>query len=328
MRRIVCVLLCLLLLCAAVSAEGEEKSLSAQVQSFLAENGLDSSNFALNYYNTDTGESYSFNQTTCFPAGSLWKLPLHMYYYEQDSLGAYDPPLEDPEYVFTIDEMTLAECHYRSIILGSDEVAEKMREQIGTYEQFKLTVNEAFGHVPEEYLPERFYAENCFSTLFWINTLQAISNQPDLYQDMTRSYNMVQTADGFASYGMSYSLIHIRGEEDGFVCDVGEISAPQTYLLACCVSLEAGGDDILAKINALICAYVEDSANVSGGSTGTFVRGDEAMTVVSANNQDKSTALRWMGIALGGAAALAAVVLLIFRLLHRDPEDYDEDDEE
>lgn len=325
MRRLFCVFLCLALFCGTVFATepADSESLSSRVQNFIAENDLNGSNFALCYYNSDTGESYSFNQNAYFPAGDLWKLPLHMYYYEQDSLGAYAPPPEDPLYVFTIGDMTLPECHYRSIILGDNEVAVKMRDLIGSYDQFKLTVNEAFGHVSEEYLTEEFYNENKFSTQFWINTLRAVSDQPDLFQDMMRNYNMVQTADGFATYGKPYSLVHIRGEEGGFVCDVGEISGPETYLLACCVSEEAGGDKILSEINALICSYVEECANVSDSSgRNNFVRGDSAMTVVSAGNNDKHEAFVWIGIALGGALVLAGIAALIFWLVRRRREDY------
>ncbi len=325
MRRLFCLILCLTLLSGMVFAveTSDEDTLSSRIQEFIVANGLNGSNFALSYFNSDTGESYSFNQNAYFPAGDLWKLPLHMYYYEQDSLGAYDPPPEDPTYVFTIGDMTLGECHYRSIILGDNEVALKMREALGSHDQFKLTVNEAFGHVSEEYLTEEFYQENKFSTQFWINALQAVSSQTDLFQDMMRNYNMVQTADGFATYGKAYPLVHIRGEEDGFICDVGEISGPETYLLACCVSEEAGGDAVLAEINALICTYVEECADVTELSGGdTFVRGDAAMTVVSAGNNDKNAALVWIGIALGGALVLAGILALTFWIFRRRREDY------
>ena len=69
------------------------------------------SNFALSYYNPTSGESYHFNETSFFPAGELWRLPLHMYYYEQESLGTYDPPPEDPTFVYTVAGLTLDECH-------------------------------------------------------------------------------------------------------------------------------------------------------------------------------------------------------------------------
>ena len=325
LRRCLCVIMCLVLLCGLVSGAenaNDVEPLRDRMQEFIAENGLNSGNFALSYYNPTSGESYHFNETSFFPAGELWRLPLHMYYYEQESLGAYDPPPEDPTFVYTVAGLTLDECHYYSIILASEEVAEKMRENIGTYDQYKLTVNEAFGHVPEEELPEEFCTDNVYSTLFWINTLRAVSDQPELYQEMTRNFNMVQTVDGFASYGKDYPMVHIRGEEGGFVCDAGEISAPETYLLACCVSEEAGGDMILGRVNALICEYVEEGVGIEQDvDSEAFVRGDAAMEVVSAGN-DKGEAFLWIGAALGGAAILGAIIGFVFWLVRRKQDDY------
>lgn len=325
MRRFFCVILCLGLLCGLVSgaeAPVDVKPLRERMQEFISEKGLNSSNFALSYYNPDSGESYDFNEDRFFPAGELWRLPLHMYYYEQESLGTYDPPPEDPSFVYTVAGLTLEECHYYSIILANDAVAEKMRDNIGTYDQYKTVVNEAFGHLEEESIPEEFYNSNVYSTRFWINTLKAISSQPELYQDMVRNYNMVQTADGFAAYSKNYSLVHIWGEEDGFVCDVGEISAPETYLLACCVSEEAGGNRILSEVNALVCQYVEDTQGIgtAAGSEG-FVRGDAAMEVLSAGNT-KGEAFLWIGAALGGAAIMAAIIGLVFWLARKRQDDY------
>lgn len=324
MRRFFCAILCLTLLAALalpVSAN-EVTSLSDRVQKFLFENDLDSQNFSLSYYNCVTEESYSFNPDACFPAGNLWKLPLHMYYYEQESIGAYEPPPEDPFYVFTVDGVDLEECRYRSIILGEEAISIKMREQIGTYDQFKMTVNEAFGHVPKELLPEEFYYENVFSAHFWMNTLQAVSRRPERFRDMMQNYNIVQTADGFAGYDKAYPMVHIRGEEDGFVCDVGEISGPQTYLLVCSVSKAAGGDLILAQINSLVCGYVEETSDIGIASASTVPQQDEsAMAIVSGGNDNKASALLWMGIALGGALVLAGILGLVFWLLRRRSKD-------
>lgn len=321
MRHLFCIILALVLLLAAAApanAGSDPVPLNDRIQKFVYENGLDSSNFALSYFNCATEELYSYNGDACFPAGNLWKLSLHMYYYEQESRGAFENP-DKPFEVFTIDGMELEECRYRSIILGEEDISIKMRDEVGTYDQYKLAVNEAFGHVPADRIPEEFYHENVFSTRFWINSLVEVTQHGENFQNMMRNFAMVQTADGLAAYDKSYPMTHIRGEENGFVSDVGEIHGAQTYLLACSVSQDAGGDIILAKINSLICSYVEETAgkNKPSGSN-NINRGEASMTIVSGENQDKSEAIRWVAVALGGFLVLAAVIgIPCWLLIHR-----------
>ena len=328
MRRLFCIILSLLLLSAAAvpaRAVSDPVPLADRVQKFIYENGLDSSSFALSYFNCATEEVYSYNQDACFPAGNVWKLSLHMYYYEQEIKGAFENP-DKPHEVYTVDGLELEECRYRSIILGEEDISIKMRDEVGTYDQYKLAVNEAFGHVPADRIPEEFYHENVYSTRFWINSLVEVVQHGEKFKNMMRNFAMVQTADGLAAYDKTYPMTHIRGEEDGFVTDVGEIHGAQSYLLACSVSKEAGGDEILGKINSLVCTYVEETAGKNKPSASSdFQRGEGSMTIVSGENQNKTLALRWIAMSLGGFLLLAAAIgipcILIIRR-DRDQEFY------
>lgn len=329
MRRLFCIILSLVLLTAVIlplRAAAAPQTLSDRIAKFIYDNGLDDSNFALSYFNCATEETYAYNADACFPAGNLWKLSLHMYYYEQEMLGAFVNP-EKPSEVYTIAGMDLEECRYRSIILGDEETSIKMRDEVGSYDQYKLAVNEAFGHIPEDKIPEEFYHENVYSTRFWINSLVEIFHHGENFQNMMRNFAMVQTADGLAGYDKTYPMTHIRGEENGFVSDAGQIHGAQSYLLACSVSKEAGGDEILAKINTLICSYVEEVAgqNRPSGSD-DFYRGEGTMTVVSGGKTNQNDALLWVGIAVGGFIVLAAAIGIptILVLRHkRDNQRYD-----
>ena len=92
-----------------IHAEDEPASLSDQVQTFVDENGLDSSSFALLYYNTETGESYEYNPDTALFCASIYKLPLNMYYYLQENAGNIDPNE-------AIGMYTPSQAHYLSIV--------------------------------------------------------------------------------------------------------------------------------------------------------------------------------------------------------------------
>lgn len=310
MKRLFSCLLCLLLLGAPVFAQGEP-SLDEQVRALMEEYGLNADNFALHYFNHTTGESYSFNPDAFFPVGRVWTLPLHMYYFKQEALGAFEVELGMPEY--TISGMTLEKCRFESIQNGDEAVAQNMRDELGDFRQYQLLVNEAFGHCDTENLPNAFYADACYSAEFLMNCLKAISSQPEYFGNLMRSYQLVQKADGVASYGGTAQLVHIRGEADGMLCDVGEVSVAQPFLLVCFVREDAGGDAVLAELMTLLCEYSQ--GDVQTAVSAPTQRSDSDFYVAA--RSDNSLLLRWIGISLGAAAGAALLVTVAVVLLRR-----------
>lgn len=322
-KRVLCLLLCLCLLCGQVLADEPDLLKNAGDQ-FVKENGLSEDDFAVYFYNPDTREEYVYNENAFLPVGSDWILPLHMHYYEQETLGAFDPPIEFPDEIYTIEGKSLEQCRYHSILMGEEETALQMRDNLGTPTQYLTLINEEYGHCDPLHLPDSYFNNNCYSAKFLMNCLKQVTSYPELYQDMMKNFSLVQTDDGFAAYDRPYNLVHIRGEADGFICDVGEISGPDTYLLVCFASEEVGGDALLGKVNSLFCSYVEQINDVRQETTpvgGEHQRSDTDFQISSVNSNDKTALLRWIGIALGGAAVLAGIIALIFRLVRRRDED-------
>lgn len=325
MRRAlsVCLCLCLFLclLCGQTAAD-EIDLLKARGDQFVKEHGLSEDEFAVYFFNPATREEYVYNESAFFPVGSDWILPLHMYYYEQETLGAFDPPYDRPDEIYKIQGMTLEQCRYRSIINGEEEVARQMRDNLGTIEQYLMLINEEYGHVDPEALPDSYYRDNCYSAAFLMNCLRQVSNYPELYQDMMKNFSLVQTDDGFAVYDRPYNLVHIRGEQDGFICDLAEVSAPSTYLLVCFVTEDAGGDTLLAAVNSLFCKYVEEANDVQqnvAATDGDRQRSDTDFQIVSLYNNvnEKTDLYKWIGIALAIAAVIAAIIGVVIHLIRK-----------
>ena len=261
-----------------------------------------------------------YNENAFFPVGADWILPLHMYYYEQETLGAFKPPPERPDEIYTIQGLTLEKCRYRSIIMGEEEVARQMRDNLGSPEQYLTLINEVYGHIDPEALPDSYFRNNCYSVTFLMNCLKQVSSYPELYQDMMKNFSLVQTDDGFAAYDRPYNLVHIRGEADEFICDVAEVSGPDTYLLVCFASEDVGGDTLLAEVNSLFCKYVEELNDVqqnTAPSGSARQRSEKDFLVASYGSNSKRILYRWIGIALVGAAVIAAIIALIVRAISR-----------
>ena len=324
MKKLLCLLICLCLLSGSVVSAAEGGDLAARMDDFIDENDLDQDNFAVYYYNPSTKEEYTFNETAFLPAGETWLLPLHMYYYEQETDGAFAPPKENPLFVYTIGDMTLEECRYHSILLGENEVSLQMRDNLGSREQYLLLINELYGHCDPDLLPDSYYSDGCYSAEFLMNCMRAVAERPEKFGNMMKNFSMIQTGDGLADYGYPYHLVHIRGEQDGFVCDLGEISGPTTYLLVCFASEDAGGDELVAQVNALFCSYVEEQSGIVAETTAPRTdreRNETDFIVGSVGSQDNSEVLHWIAISLGALAALALVVGIIVWLLHRRKDD-------
>ena len=69
----------------------DSTTIEAVVQELMAQYDLNETNFSLCYYNTVTGESYEYNPDAWMVAASTYKLPLNLYYYEQEAAGLIDP---------------------------------------------------------------------------------------------------------------------------------------------------------------------------------------------------------------------------------------------
>ena len=93
------------------SEDADEPSLAELFDEFRAARNLTEDNFAISYYDTVTGESYDWNETHMMIAGSTFKLPLNLYYYELENAGEIAP-----DALITQGGATLDWCHYLSIV--------------------------------------------------------------------------------------------------------------------------------------------------------------------------------------------------------------------
>ena len=319
--RILCCLFCLLMLIPLFSAT-ESTELESELRAFMIRQGLDASNFSMSYYDLVTGESYAFNQDVFVPVGKLRFLPTHMYFYEEETRGTFEPQLpEDPE--FTIGGMNLEDCRYHSIILSEDGISEKMQSQIGTTAQYLELINQRYGMLDPNELPSEYWTGKSLSVRFLMNCIRIVSSQPELFTGLMSNYSMVQKADAFANGSVSYPIVQIRGEHDGYVTAVAEVSAARNFLLVASVKTVSGGDAILGKLNQTICDYLLETATQNGEEIVT-----QATTIQNAPNyyigqerlETDSTLDHWLIVSFSIAAGLALIGLCIWlywRAQHR-----------
>ena len=321
MRRLWSLLLCFALLFGLlVLPTRAADSLEQQISKFMEDHKLSEENFSLSY--SSGNETYSFHADRMLPAGQLWMLPLHMYFCEQESMGAYEPEYEWSE-EFTIGGLTLKECRYESLLQGNETAALSMQDYLGGHRSFKLAVNEAFGHLNESQITENYLTGNYYSARFWMNCFRELTDHPGIYDDLSRNYSIVQTADALAGFDRHYAVFQLRGEEDGWVTAMAKVWTAEPYLLVCSIrSPEA--DALLAELNGLICDYTAQSYDPEAQfTTPTTENQDLSITVEKTDHTGEK--LRWIGFAVGGALLLVALVAVpvLLRRRKQDDEYYD-----
>ncbi len=313
-KKVFCLLFCVLL-CTRVFATSES-DIKSVIDKFLIDEGLDASNFSMSYYNPVTGESYSFNADSFFSIDKLRFLPTHMYFYEEETKGAFLPETpEEPPY--TIGGMSLEDCRYHSIIKGETDISEKMQAAIGTELQYLELVNTRYGLLDPSTLPAEYWNGNTVNAAFLMNCIRTISARPELFTGLMSNYAMVQSADAFAESSVTYPIVQIRDEAEDCVTAIAEISAPQNFLLVASVKGAARADKLLGKLNTVICNYIltqvgedpirDTPRESTAHNNSNYYIGEERLA-------KDNTLSRWLILSFSIAGALAVIGIIIWMI--------------
>ena len=247
--------LCTWLLCPTATAQSYDDTYFAQnsleeiMESFRAQYGLTESNFSLCYYNTVTGESYTFADDHFMVAASTFKLPLNLYYYEMEQSGeiASDAPIPNSG-------TTLDQCHYQSLVWSNNEVSLAMLYNLGTFRQYKEKMCTYFSMAQED-IDYVYWVDNYYCTQMMMDTLKYLYDRQDTFSQMIDYLKQAQPGEYFKAYVSDYEIAHKYGYFEGAINDVGIIYTPQPYLLACYTQDVADGAQVVGKVNELLCAY-------------------------------------------------------------------------
>ena len=150
------------------SEDADEPRLAELFDEFRAARNLTEDNFAVSYYDTVTGESYDWNETHMMIAGSTFKLPLNLYYYELENAGEIAP-----DALITQGGATLDWCHYLSIVESNNEISHALLYRIGNFRDYKNAMRTYFTMTDEEIDP-KYYQDNYYCTRMLMDTLKYI----------------------------------------------------------------------------------------------------------------------------------------------------------
>lgn len=235
----------------AADAEPAEDTLEARVAQFMEENYLNEQNFSMSYYNTVTGESYAFEDTHMMVAASTYKLPLNLYYYQQELAGEIAPD------ALIAGVYRLSDCHYQSLVWSNNEISEAMLYQIGSFQEYKQTMR-AFTDMTDDEIDPRYYSGNLYCTRMMMDALKYLYDHAADYEEMLSYMKEASPQNGyFRKYVTECEVAHKYGSFEGAENDTGIIYAGQPFLLAV-YTQDVAGEEICAKAARLMKDYTDE----------------------------------------------------------------------
>lgn len=229
------------------NAASDTESLDDIMNSFMAENHLNEYNYSAAYYNTVTGESYAFNQNKLFTAASIYKLPLNMYYYEQEAAGNISR-----DAIFA--GCRLSDCHYYSLQYSNNETSEAMQCGLGTYKQYKTAIAK-YGGIPLGELEPLYFQRNVFSAQFMVNTLKYLYKNSDFFGEAITYLKAAQPNQYFKKYVSQYEIAQKYGQYNNNTNTVGIVYTSTPYLLAVLTQNLPNAEAVIGKLNLKLCDY-------------------------------------------------------------------------
>lgn len=235
----------------AADAEPAEDTLEARVAQFMEENYLNEQNFSMSYYNTVTGESYAFEDTHMMVAASTYKLPLNLYYYQQELAGEIAPD------ALIAGVYRLSDCHYQSLVWSNNEISEAMLYQIGSFQEYKQTMR-TFTDMTDDEIDPRYYSGNLYCTRMMMDALEYLYDHAADYEEMLSYMKEASPQNGyFRKYVTECEVAHKYGSFEGAENDTGIIYAGQPFLLAV-YTQDVAGEEICAKAARLMKDYTDE----------------------------------------------------------------------
>lgn len=235
----------------AADAEPAEDTLEARVAQFMEENYLNEQNFSMSYYNTVTGESYAFEDTHMMVAASTYKLPLNLYYYQQELAGEIAPD------ALIAGVYRLSDCHYQSLVWSNNEISEAMLYQIGSFQEYKQTMR-TFTDMTDDEIDPRYYSGNLYCTRMMMDALKYLYDHAADYEEMLSYMREASPQNGyFRKYVTECEVAHKYGSFEGAENDTGIIYAGQPFLLAV-YTQDVAGEEICAKAARLMKDYTDE----------------------------------------------------------------------
>lgn len=238
-------------------------SLEAILKDYMKKRGL-TTQVAISYHNFGTGEEYFVNGNQWMVAGSTYKLPLNMYYYEQENAGKISQsdsllyekadfeeggPIGDTKKPG--DKISIADLQFYSIVYSDNTASRILYKGIGGWGSYREAIKK-YSSINYE---TPYYSNNI--TVHYMNDVlvylyQHLNSFPELSQrlygvapgDCLKRYLDVPIMQKDGCYGSAWNA-------------AGLVMSDHPYAVSVYTSLGEAGKNVMGEINVLLYNYAQ-----------------------------------------------------------------------
>ena len=230
----------------------DAEELSALVDKFMKERGIQADRFGVAFCYTGTGETWSYNGDMFMQGASLYKLSMNMGLAKL----VYSGELNQTD---KVEGMDIDYIEMRSLTFSDNNVSEKIityfSNRLGSFRNYKLMQAEIAGADPDA-LPWEYYNSNFFSPNFNLGVLKELYAHPEQYPNVLDClYNanpghyFRMTMDG------KYTVAQKYGGGSGFLHTAGIIYTPTPILLVVMTRRVSNAEYAIANMATLMTDY-------------------------------------------------------------------------
>ena len=254
--------LCLLLaILPSASADGDsdalfkDKTWEQVMENFLAEMNVDESRVAVGYMNTVTGEEHYINEDSYMVAGSMYKVPLNMYYAEMVYNGEMDWDSE----VYGISYNLLMDD---SIINSNNDYAEILWRNLGhgSYSEYRRLIAPYMGEDPDK-VDSKYYENNFFTPRQMIFCLNLLQTQSERFPKIIETMQKAEPSNYFKLNEQRFDIAHKYGflqeEYHLYLNDCGIAYTDEPIAIVMFTDNVSNAYDVLTEYCTLMCDYTQ-----------------------------------------------------------------------
>ena len=241
------------------------KPLSDQINQYLSDHGMNSSQVAIAYQNLETKETYYLNENNWMVAGSTYKLPLNMLFEDAINQGIYqtDSHLLYCSYCYedikgTIDHdygvgsyIPLDTLMKNSIVDSCNTASHILFETLGGWSCYREKA--------KQYSPAIFYSvdyavSNDVSAAYLMNILEVLYEHQEDY-NIVLNYMKEADPNAYLKQYVHYPIAQKYGEYEGAQNVAGIVYAPTPYAVVILTDNAPNEQTTVGELSALIANY-------------------------------------------------------------------------
>lgn len=224
------------------------QSLEEIIPLFMAGYGLTEDNFAMGWYDLESGESWYYGADAFMVAGSMYKLPLNMAYTDLLASGELQP--DD-----MVGKYTVTRAMELSIIYSDNEAADLLADSLRLpYRDYRLLLAQYSG-LDDSELPEEYFTKNRISPRFMINTLVYLYDNSELYSELIGYMKQAHPGRYFKKNEGEYEIAHKYGYYELVLNDCGIVYTPRPFALAAFTNRVKKAEAALSGLCELMTDY-------------------------------------------------------------------------